>query len=808
MLRNFIITAIRNITRNKFYTILNILGLSVGIAAFIFILFYIRDELTYDKYNSKYDRIVRLESDFNISNKHDQFAIVPVPMGPAFKLEFPEVENYVRITDVGNALIRYKDIENYEDNFGFADSTLFDIFDFDFLLGSPEGALNKPFTIVITDKVAKKYFGDENPIGEVLETGSGNSYQVTAVVKELPTNTHLKFDAYLSVVTLQEMMGAERFNSMEPLAFWNIGVFTFILLNENSSMESIVDKFPAFYEKYMKPIGDQINGSFDLRYNMLADTHFSEGLKADAPTGNKAYVFIFSAVAFFILLLAIINYMNMATARSAKRSREVGMRKVVGAYRSQLIGQFLSESVIMAIIAMVIAVGLVILLLPDFNTLSGKIMQLSGLLDPALVLIILGIVFLVGIISGSYPAFYLSNFKPISVLKGRNGGVGRRSGNMRRILVVIQFFIAVVMIIGTLVVSDQISFLRKKDLGFKKEGLVILELQDTSFRNKVETFKKELLQDPDILGVTNSTGVPSQLNWIQVVRVESEEGMTDKTIMIAQTDYDYIDVYGLDLVKGRTFDKDMGTDKTEAVLINETGVKELGWEDDPIGKKVNWGFDLQGDEGRVMKVIGVVKDFHFWSLHNKVEPIIMFLSDGPRYYLTVRVQEDKTKEALSYIEDKWNAFGAGRPFEYQMLTAMLSDQYGAERKLSTLFQIATGLTIFIALLGLLGLSSFVAEQRTKEIGIRKVVGASVGDIMKLLTVEFMALILVGFILAVPVAWWRLDIWLKDSFVYFTQISWVTFLYAGLLAFAIGILTISYHILRAATGNPVDAIKYE
>jgi putative ABC transport system permease protein len=808
MIRNFIITALRNISRNKFYALLNILGLSVGIAAFIFILLFIRDELTYDRYNTRHERIYRIASDFNISNKHDKFAIVPVPMGPAFKLEFPEVESFVRLTDVGNVLIRYKDIENYEEDFGFADSTLFDIFDFEFILGSPEKALTEPFTIVITDKIAEKYFGDANPIGEMITTGSGRSYKVTAVVQELPRNTHLSFDAYLSVTSLQEIYGADNFNSLEPVRFWNIGVYTYLLLHENASMSTIMEKFPAFYEKYMKAIGDQVNASFDLLYTPLAETHFSTGLGSDQPTGNMAYIYIFSAVAAFILLLAVINYMNMATARSSKRAREVGMRKVVGANRGQLIWQFLAESLLMAVFAMVIAIILVILLLPDFNTLSGKMMAISRLGDVDIILISLGIVLLVGVVSGSYPAFFLSRFRPITVLKGRSGGTGRKSGNMRRTLVIIQFFIAIVMIIGTMVVSSQISYLQEKDLGFDKDNLVVLELQDSTFRSKVETFKKELLQDPDITGATNSTGVPGRINWIQVIRVEREDEMADNAMILAQVDHDYLDVMGMEIVKGRNFDRKMGTDQTEAVIINETGVKALGWEDDPIGKKIQYGFDLEGDEGRIMKVIGVVKDFHFRSLHNKVEPVILFISEEPRYYLSLRVKNGKVKDAISYIEDKWNSFGAGRPFEYNMLTGIMDDMYEAEKKLSTLFRIATGLTIFIALLGLLGLSSFIAEQRTKEIGIRKVVGASVTNIMVLLSKEFLLLILVGFVLAVPIAWWRLDIWLKESFVYYTDIGWMTFVYAGLLAFAIGMVTISYHILRVATGNPVDAIKYE
>ncbi|MCU0371600.1 MAG: ABC transporter permease, partial [Bacteroidales bacterium] len=585
MLKNFLISAFRNLLRNKFYTFLNILGLSIGLAAFIFILLYVRDEITYDKHNEKHERIYRIESDFNISNRHDLFAIVPVPMGPAFKLEFPY----------------------YENTFYFADSNIADVFSIKFLSGSPEKALSEPFTMVLTEKIAKKYFGDKDPVGEIIQTGSGRSYKVTAVIEDQPSNSHLRYDALLSVATLEELFGAENFNSMEPIAFWNIGVYTFILLNENSDMQSIADKFPAFYDKYMKPIGDQINASFALRYTPLAKTHFAEGLGAELPTGNMAYIFIFSAVAFFILLLATINYMNMATARSANRAREVGMRKVVGAYRNQLITQFLSESVFMALIALVIALCIVFILLPDFNQLSGKSLEFSLFTQPFLIGVVLSITLLVGVFSGSYPSFYLSSFIPMTVLKGTVSKAGKRSGLLRKMLVIIQFFIAIIMIIGTIVVSSQLRFLRNTDLGFEKDNLLVMEMQDSTFRSKAETFKNELLQNQDIVSATNSTGVPGEINWIQVLRVEREDEMAEMALILAQTDYDYIKTMGMEIVSGRDFDRNMGTDDTAAVIINETGVRTLGWEDDPIGKKLQYGFDLEGNPGRIMKVIGVVK---------------------------------------------------------------------------------------------------------------------------------------------------------------------------------------------------------
>ena len=808
MLKNFLISAFRNLLRNKFYALLNILGLSIGLAAFIFILLYVRDEVTYDKHNEKHERIYRIESDFTISNRHDLFAIVPVPMGPAFKLEFPEVEAFVRLNDAGNTLFRYNEKEYYEDNFYFADSNIAEVFTINYLKGSPDKALTEPFTMVLTEKIAEKYFGDKDPIGEMIETGSGRSYKVTGVIENQPANSHLRYDALLSVTSLVEIVGRDNFNNMEPMSFWNIGVYTFVLLNENASMQSMVDKFPSFYDKYMKPIGDQINASFEMRYTPLAKTHFSQGLGAELPTGNMAYVFIFTAVAFFILLLATINYMNMATARSANRAREVGMRKVVGAYRKQLITQFLSESVAMAVIALVIALCIVFILLPDFNQLSGKTLEFSLFAQPFVLGMVLLITLLVGFISGSYPSFYLSSFVPMTVLKGTVSKAGKKSGFLRRALVVIQFFIAIIMIIGTIVVSGQLNFLRNTDLGFKKDNLVVMEMQDSTFRTKAESFKNELLQNPAVLSVTNSTGVPGDINWIQVLRVEREDEMAEMALILAQTDYDYVKTMGMEIIKGRDFDRNMGTDKTEAVLINETGAKILGWEDDPIGKKLQYGFDLEGDEGRIMKVIGVVKDFHYRSLHNKIEPIIFFISPEPRWLMTARIEEGREKEALAYIEEKWNSFGAGRPFDFRYVTQILEEQYEGEQKIGIIFNIATIITIFIALLGLLGLSSFVAEQRTKEIGIRKILGASIGSILGMLYKEFVILILIAFVLAVPVAWWRLDIWLSESFIYHTDLNFYYFILAGLLAFVVGMATISFYIIRAASSNPVDAVKWE
>ncbi|MFU8842356.1 MAG: ABC transporter permease [Bacteroidales bacterium] len=807
MLRNYILTLYRNITRNRFYSFLNIAGLSVGIAAATFILLYVQDELSYDQYNLNHKRIFRIESDFSIAGKHDQFAIVPIPMGPALQIEFPEVESYCRFLNPGNILFRIDEKEYYEEYFYFADSTVFEIFSYDLILGNPKTSLTQPRTVVLSEKIAEKYFGNENPIGRTIQTGSGRQYQVTGVMKNQPSNSHLRFDALLSGVSLAEDRGTEDFNSMEPIRFWNIGVYTFLLLNENASMDAIHEKFEPFYEKYMKPIGDQINASFNLLSTPLSETHFRKGLGAEFPSGNRAYIIIFSAVALFLLLLAAINYMNIATARSANRSREVGMRKVMGAFRYQLIKQFIGESVLISIMAMLIAILLITLLMPEFNLLAGKELSFSTRENPVIFFQILAITLLTGVIAGSYPAFYLSSFLPVTVLKGSLSKSSKKAGYLRKTLVVIQFFIATIMIIGTIVVSSQIRFLKNKELGFDKNNLIVMTMQDTTFRNKSESFKNELLKNPDIISVTNSTGVPGEIEWIQVMRVEKEGQMVEHAMILAQTDYDFVDVFRFEIIAGRNFDRQMGTDPQEAVIVNEATVKQMGW-GDAIGKKIHYGWDLDGTGGRLMKVIGVVRDFHFRSLHNKIEPVIVFLSERPAHLMTVRIAPDKQKETIANIAAKWDELQANRPFDYFFLDERLDEMYQAEEKISRIILAAAMITIFIALLGLLGLSSYITEQRTREIGIRKVAGASVNQILQLFYREFIILILLAFALAVPVAWWRLDIWLESSFVYYLEMKWSWFLLAGLVSFTMGMGTASYFIMRAATCNPVNAIKTE
>jgi len=809
MFKNFIKTALRNLVRSKFYSLLNILGLSIGLAVFIFLFLYIKSEISYDAYHEKADRIYRIESHFTISGNSDLFAIVPVPMCHALKIEYPEIENFVRFNPVDRTSFTIGEKEYFEDNFYYADSSVFEVFTHKMLIGDSKRCLVEPNTIVLTESVSTKYFGDDDPMGQIIESESGRKYKVTGVIEDLPKNSHLRFEALISASTLINIVGEENFNSLEPGRFWNIGVFSYVLLKENTNMQSIHDKFGGFYDKYMRPIGDMINGDYNLLSTPLKETHFVKGLDMDLPKGNMTYVFIFSAIALLVLILAAINYMNMATARSAKRAREVGIKKVVGAYRSQLIIQFIFESLLITIIALVFAIILVYIFLPNFINLSGKDLSFNLFADPVLLMVIIGVTIFIGILSGSYPAFYLSSFKPVTVLKGSIMGGKKKGTGLRKILVVFQFWIAISMIIATFVVSDQIKFLMNKDVGFKKDNMIILELQDTAFIRKSEAFKEELLQNPNITNASFSTGVPGRNQWIQVVKVEMDTAMVEKTICICIPDYDYLKTYEIALDTGRYFRKDMGTDLEEAVVINKTAAKAFGWGDQALGKKINWGFDLEGNPGRIMKVIGVIEDYNFKSLHNEIQPLMLFMHEGiPGRLLTLQTTGNNPQQTIEVIGDKWREFGSNRPFDYRILENTWDEMYESEKKLVVIFRIATLLTIFIALLGLLGLSSFIAERRTKEIGIRKVLGATVPNILMLLYNEFLLLIGIAFVIAVPIAWWRLSEWLETTFIYSTSISFQAFIWAGLLSLLIGLITISFHSVKAALNNPVDSIKYE
>ncbi|MHC1776788.1 MAG: ABC transporter permease [Lentimicrobium sp.] len=806
MISNYIRSAARNFSRNKFYSIINILGLSLGLTATFFILLFINDEVGFDKHFANHERIYRLEGDFTINNKHDRFAVSSSAIAPALQIEFPEIEKFCRFASNDNAVLKYNEKEFYEKQLYFADSTAPEIFTLNFIEGQREKSLNEPFSIVLSKSSAEKYFGNEPAVGKTLITGNGNSFKVTGVFDDLPDNTHFKFAMLMSMTTLAQLFGRERFNSLDPGQFWNVSMYSYILLKPNSSIQTVEDKFPAVYNKYMKEIGDQINASFDLITTRLDKIHHTSKLAADQPVGSMAYIYVFAAVAVFILLLASINYMNLATARAANRAREVGLRKVVGANRGQLAFQFMSESILLSVAALIISFSLIQLLLPAFNDLSGKKLSFSIFADPGILLGITGITLLTGILSGIYPAIVMSSFQPVKVLKGKLQ-TGKRGSWMRKGLVTFQLIISVVMITGTIVIYNQLNFLRSANLGFDKNNVMVVEIQDTTFRKKIDKFKEELVENPSIIEVSMSNGVPGGRNNIIVMRVEKENKMQEYALNLIPCDYNFPKLLGLEFIAGRTFNRDMGTDKTEAVIINEATVKAMGWGKNPLGKKIHFGFDLDGTGGRMLKVIGVVKDFNFISLHNKVEPMILFIPNFPSDILTIRIKPGYTQATIDYISEKWTQFGANRPFDYYFLDKDYEDKYQSESKLGTVFATFAGLSIFIALLGLLGLSSFTAMQRSKEIGIRKVLGSSVEAIILKLYRESVILVLIACSIAIPLAHYFLNDWL-DNFAYHTEITWITYLVSGLTSLTVAIISVSFHAVKAATANPVNAIKYE
>lgn len=806
MISNHLRSALRNFRRNKIYAVINILGLSLGLTSTIFILLYINDELGYDKHFSLHKRLYRLEGDFNINNKHDRFAVSALPMGPALQLEMPEVEAFCRFNLNENTIFRYNEKEFIEKNAYLADSTAPYLFSLSFIEGNPEKALTEPFTVILSEKTAKKYFGKSPAYGKILYTPSGRSYKVTGVFEDLPHNTHMVFDLLMSMETLGTYMGDEQYHSMAPIAFWNVGYFTYILLKPNSDMDNILNKFPAFYDKYMKEIGDQINASFELKANRIDKVHHNSHVDADLPTGNMAYIYVFSAVAVLIILLAAINYMNLATARAANRAREVGLRKVVGANRAQLAGQFMSESLLLAVLSMVISLILIKLFIPLFNQISGKALSFSLLANPEMMFGILAITLITGLISGIYPSLFLSSFQPAVVLKGKikigSGGAWLRKG-----LVAFQLLISLVMVTGSIVIFDQLHFMQRADMGFEKDNIMVLEVQDSAFRRRTDSFKSELLQNPNILNVGMSWGIPGGSMSVQVVRMEKETKMQDYALNLLPCDYDFLELLQVSFVKGRNFSREMGSDKETAVIVNEATVREMGWGEHALGKKIHWGYDMDGSGGKRMKVIGVVKDFNYVSLHNTIEPIIMFIPDFPLNVMSVRIKPGTEKSSIDFIQKQWKESNVNRPFDYYFLDKNFESKYQAESNLGQVFPIFAILSIFIALLGLIGLSSFMALQRTKEIGVRKVLGASIQSIVLMLYRESVLLVFLAFIIAVPLSWYMLHRWL-ENFAYHISLSWFIFAFAGLIILIITLISVSFHAIKAALSNPVTAIKYE
>lgn len=821
-MKNFTL-ALRVLLKNKFYSILNIMGLAVGLAAAIIIFLYVKSDLSFDKQHENHTRVYRIDSRFNINGKNDEYALSSQFLSPFLMAEYPEIQNFARLRSAGKVLIRNSDDQFYEDNLYFADSSMFKLFTHEFVEGDPNTALNEPKSLVMTESMAKKYFGKTSPMGEILKTDT-DQFKITGVIRDLPDNVHLKFEGLISYATLEAAQGSLNAQQKQG-ALWGASDFSYIMLPPSYNTQVLLDKFPDFYEKHMAPIAKlaNINGSFSPRFTPLAEIHFASTSQFDLPTGNKNYTYAFTAIGIFILLLAVINYANLASARATSRSKEVGVRKVMGSTKNSLIAQFLSESVIIALASMLIAFGFVALMINGIGleSLLGRSLVFEPFQDLNLLFGSLGITLLIGFISGMYPAFYLSAISTVDALKGSvKSGPG--SMNMRKVMVAFQFFISIAVIISTLLMKDQVEFLNNKDLGFNKENVIIIAIQDAAVNSKAEAIKNTLMKNPDIIGVTDAIAVGGSTNLGNnllgagktLIKVEGPDSViVDDTFPVLFVGDDYLKTMNMELAAGRDFDKNQKTDETQAVIVNESMVAKMGWAD-PIGRTVT--LPLPGSTQQ--KVIGVVKDFNAFSLHSAVEPTVIFhknvnpflAAQGGFASFHVHVRGDALSNSMDYLEQTFTEQDPTHPFEYRFLDTRAEELYREDTRQSKLTGILSYICIFISCLGLLGLASFSTSQRIKEIGVRKVLGASIFQLVYMIFKDVLVLIIVGFIVSVPVSYYVIEQWLQE-FAYqmpLAQTLAFSALLSGILAIVVAFLTVSYHSLRAASQNPVKALRYE
>jgi putative ABC transport system permease protein len=804
MISNYLKIAARNIKKYKTYSFINITGLAIGMACVILILLFIQDELSYDRFHEKADRIYRIVDSFDVSGGFERdFAFTSAPFAPTLKQDFPEVEDAVRLL-TRRHMVTYEDKKYFEDFLFYADASVFNIFTFPLVVGSPETALAAPNTIVISESTALKYFGKDDAVNKTLNIND-QDYVVTGIMKDMPKNSHFYAQIFASMKTFEKdsELQEQYFQSWARHEF-----YTYLLLHEDYNPEDVQAKFPAFIEKYAaQQIKTILGGSLSSRLQPLKSIHLHSHLQMEiSPNGDIKYVAIFSVIALFILLIACVNFINLATARSVNRSKEVGLRKVVGASRYQLIQQFLGESLFFTLVALILALILIVLALPFFNSLTGKEIELNNLINLFLFGSMVLILFLVGMLSGSYPAFFISRYQPTHALKK---GVNISSGKsyLRKGLVIFQFTLSIILFIATAVVLDQLDFLRNRKLGFNKEHVIVVPIRSNSIRNNAEAIKAELLQNSNIISGTITIGVPGGIVAGDAIKLVTEEGKKTMTLRMIYTDHDYVKTMGMEIVEGRDFSKYMSSDASEAFLINEAAVRELQLEN-PTETQVEWGgSDYDYGIEKKGRIIGVVKDFQFQSLRDAISPLIIHVWSQNTFVFALRILPDDISGTLAFIEGKWKELDPAHPFEYSFMDETFDRLYRSEENLGKIFTVFSMLAIFIAALGLFGLALFMAQQKTKEIGVRKVLGASVGNIFTLLSKEFAILVLLANIFAWPTAYILMQEWLQN-FAYRVRMEPRIFVLAAFLAFVIALVTISFQAIKAALANPIESLRYE
>jgi putative ABC transport system permease protein len=808
MLKNYFKIAIRNLVKNKMFSAINIFGLAIGIASCLLITLYVVDELDYDKFHENGSRIYRLNNDILYGGKDMRMAQTPDILAPVLKKDYPQVENYVRLYNAGPYLIKKPSEANFirEERILFADSTIFEVFTFPLVAGNPKTVLNEPTVIVISESAAKRHFGTENPIGKILNLDNKKDYKITGVMKDIPANSHIKADFFISMKSLNYDWGS----------FLSNNHWSYILLKEGTDPKSFDAKFEQVIANYVDPQIKKVLGSsiaelkkdgstFKFWMIPLTDIHLKSAQSQElSANGNIEYVYIFSIIALFVLLIACINFMNLSTARASQRAKEVGVRKVMGSVRGQLMMQFFAECVLISFLALFLGLILVVFLLPFFNDISAKSLNINNLLNLKIIAIITIMPLIVGILAGSYPAIFLSSFQPIQVLKGR---FALKGGSLRNGLVVFQFASSIVLITGTIIIYRQINFIKNKSLGYNKEQILVIN-DAYALDKQAVSFKDEVLKINGIKNGTLSGYLPTPSNrssgskWAEGHFDMNQGVMTENW----EVDYDYLTTFDMKLAQGRNFSKEFGSDSM-GVILNETAAKNFGFGKNAVNKGILALKGNFGNETLTYRVVGVVKDFHFESMKSKIGAICMFLrtsSGNVSFKLDKNAQMAST---IKQIEQKWAQMAPGQPFTYEFMDDSFNNTYKNEQRIGKISLAFAILTILVACLGLFGLVTFVAEQRIKEIGIRKVLGASIASILQLLSKDFLKSIIISIILATPIAYYFMQKWLQD-FEYRVNIEWWVFVATDFISIIIALFTVSYQAIKAAIMNPVKSLKTE
>jgi putative ABC transport system permease protein len=810
MISNYLKIAFRNILKYRFISFINLFGLTVGLTCCLLILTYILNELSYDKYHPKANNIYRVtRSFFNPETKAValNLSTISPPFGPLLQNDFKgDIKLMTRLLPNGLTPMRYEDKMFNERNVYFADEHLFDVFKVDVVKGNPARALTDPFCVMLSEPIAKKYFGNEEPLNKTVRIDNNIQLKVTGVYKPFPTNTHLHPELLVSFNTLRDtaIYGEEALRTN----WGNNSFFTYIVVPDNFNPERMLAQFPAFIDRHM-PINAQArfkaSDGTSLGLQKLTDIHLRSHTDFEAEeNGDIRRVYIFSAIALFILLIACINYMNLSTARSALRAREIGVRKVVGAQRKEIIAQFLSESVLVSFLSLIVALALTYTALPWLNKVSGQELGMNTILNWKVFGFVIIVPFVVGIVSGIYPALFMSSFRPVMVLKGlfKAGGANI---SFRQVLVTLQFAISIILIISTAIVFQQLRYMQRKELGFDKDHVLTMQYNG-AIGDRYEAFRNELLANSSIKDAGRSSRIPTgRLLDASGSSIQSGDTLapTNADIKNVSADHHFVTTYGVKIVAGRNFSRDFSTD-TGSFLLNEAAVKVLGIKtnEDALGKNFQYG-------NRRGKIIGVFNDFHFESMHQKIVPLVLLVPRNPNNFgnLSVKIAGNNIPAALAHVESVWKKFLPETPFQYTFLDENFDRLYQSEQRQGSLFTVFACIAIFIACLGLFGLSAFAITQRIKEIGIRKVLGANVTTIVALLSKDFLKLVAIAAVIAFPVAWYAMNAWLED-FAYRINIPWWIFLLAGILAALVALATISFQAIKAAIANPVKSLRTE